>query len=171
MMVIRGTTTRHSQTGSAAGLTSNLVFVFESARVLMPNPATVTALAGLRITSVSALTSRVGATASGSTYDSFLVNHITFNEDNDIVLTQGADFVANQTVTITPANVMVIDSSPPAVVLYPADRCTWRQFPSDQGYLIDQAHFYDGTTAGGSPILEPALGYIGKSGRFVEIAG
>ena len=56
--------------------------------------------------------------------------------------------------------------------IFPADRCTWTQLNDPQGgYLIDDAYFWDGTTTGGTTIDNPRLGFIGKSGRFVEIAG
>jgi len=175
MMVIRGTTTRHATTAASAGITSPnpLVWEYEDGRTLRPNTATATALTGFRITGITALASFVGATASGSAYNNFIRDHVQLASNNDLIQfpTNQQNFATNQQIRITPANLLVISTDPAAVVLYPADRCTWRQFSEDQGYSIDQALFFDGTTAGGTAILEPALGYIGKSGRFVEIAG
>ena len=58
---------------------------------------------------------------------------------------------------------------------YPADRCTWQYDTSfTDGYRIDTVRFFPGggTDANGVAFLaspQPVLGYIGKSGRFVEI--
>ena len=55
--------------------------------------------------------------------------------------------------------------------IYPADRCSWDQFTREGGgYQIDNAIFYDGVSSALIRILEPELGFIGKSGRFVQIA-
>ena len=63
-----------------------------------------------------------------------------------------------------------------ASALFPADRCVW-DFNYNQAtvmYEIDNARFYDGATSGGERLdgnaASIALGFIGKSGRFVEIA-
>ena len=55
--------------------------------------------------------------------------------------------------------------------IYPADRCTWTQSDSadGNGYIIEEAFFFDGTSSTGTGITNPLLGYIGKSGRFVPI--
>ena len=55
--------------------------------------------------------------------------------------------------------------------IYPADRCTWEQETrtNGQGYSINNASFHPGNAAA-TTIPSPRLGYIGKSGRFVEIA-
>lgn len=55
--------------------------------------------------------------------------------------------------------------------IYPADRCTWRQNYTGSNYEITDATFFDGVTANGVDLSDAQLGYIGKSGRFVEIAG
>ena len=64
-------------------------------------------------------------------------------------------------------------------VLWPADKCS---FESDNltagGYAITNAAFYPGTSVviGGESasaehtVLNPELGYLGKSGRFVQLA-
>ena len=59
----------------------------------------------------------------------------------------------------------------PRINIHPADRCTWTQFnlPDGRGYAIADAEFFPGD-GGAIEILQPRLGYIGKSGRFVEIA-
>ena len=58
-----------------------------------------------------------------------------------------------------------------AQTIYPADRCTWVQATrtDGMGYSIASASFYPGNAAA-TVIPNPRLGYIGKSGRFVEIA-
>ena len=69
--------------------------------------------------------------------------------------------------------------------IYPADRCFWSQTSNttangiSTGYSIDTAFFLPGASVaiGGQgaatihEITNPRLGYIGKSGRFVEMAG
>ena len=59
-----------------------------------------------------------------------------------------------------------------AGVIYPADRCTWTQTQvgGTGGYVIATATFYPGNAVG-SAITDPELGFIGKSGRFVKVAG
>jgi len=55
--------------------------------------------------------------------------------------------------------------------LFPADRCAWTQTSNSNGsYNVATASFISST---GTPVTinDPVLGYIGKSGRFVEIAG
>ena len=69
------------------------------------------------------------------------------------------------------------------VTLWPADRCTWTQVnpaTSNAGYSITNAYFWPGasvavgttvTNVDAISITNPRLGFIGKTGRFVEIAG
>ena len=66
------------------------------------------------------------------------------------------------------------DASAGTTTLYPADRCTWRQIPTANGYEPSFVMFYPGNAApvdltgvAGDRIT---LGYIGKSGRFVPIS-
>ena len=58
--------------------------------------------------------------------------------------------------------------------LFPADRCVWSQVAGVNrvGYQISTAFFFPGAGTGndGTVIQDAQLGYIGKSGRFVEIA-
>ena len=58
---------------------------------------------------------------------------------------------------------------------FPADRVIWSDSPATGGgYQIDSAHFANGAAVNGNDyiaITNPRLGYIGKSGRFVELAG
>ena len=56
--------------------------------------------------------------------------------------------------------------------IYPADRCTWIQGyeTATSQYVIDSARFFDGSNPTGTILHRARLGYIGKSGRFVEIA-
>ena len=57
--------------------------------------------------------------------------------------------------------------------IHPADRCTWTQSAATGGgYAIADALFFPGAGGTGSEITitNPRLGFIGKSGRFVEIA-
>ena len=58
--------------------------------------------------------------------------------------------------------------------LFPADRCAWvqetnRESGTPVGYNISTADFIPGNGAA-LEISDPLLGFIGKSGRFVEIA-
>ena len=60
--------------------------------------------------------------------------------------------------------------------IFPADRCIWEQtVDSNGGYSIDNAAFVGLThTADGNGVYiqltSATLGFIGKSGRFVEMA-
>ena len=52
----------------------------------------------------------------------------------------------------------------------PADRCAWTTSASSaSGYQVDKAFFIH-STGNVAIVSNPTLGYIGKSGRFVEIA-
>ena len=65
----------------------------------------------------------------------------------------------------------IVDNATVGGDIFPADRCTWTQEigPDGRGYAITNAAFWSGD--GSSQIIQnPKLGYIGKSGRFVEIA-
>ena len=60
----------------------------------------------------------------------------------------------------------------------PADRCSWQiSAATGGGYNIGNVYFYDGNGTGhniGSvtnATLSHRFGFIGKSGRFVEMAG
>ena len=58
--------------------------------------------------------------------------------------------------------------------LFPADRCTWAQETNREnglpvGYNLRTADFIPGDGVA-LEIADPLLGFIGKSGRFVEIA-
>ena len=56
--------------------------------------------------------------------------------------------------------------------IFPADRCVWNQTYNGTArqYFVSTAFFFSGAAAAGTVIVDPQLGYIGKSGRFVEIA-
>ena len=56
--------------------------------------------------------------------------------------------------------------------LFPADKCVWGQIynGTTRQYEIQGAYFFSGNVTA-VQIQDPQLGYIGKSGRFVEIAG
>ena len=62
------------------------------------------------------------------------------------------------------------------VFIWPADRCTWTQEVGTGGigYDIANALFWPGVGLNGGtpdalPLVNPELGFIGKSGRFVKI--
>ena len=61
-------------------------------------------------------------------------------------------------------------SESPQGAIYPADRCTWHETASADGYgyQIDSGIFYTATT-GVSLGNDITLGVIGKSGRFVAL--
>ena len=62
----------------------------------------------------------------------------------------------------------------------PADRCSWQiTAHTGGGYEIASVRFYDGSVADGNDVsatvsgvstVNASFGYIGKSGRFVELA-
>ena len=129
-----------------------------------------------RVISVSAITRRGGGGSAppNAGINSALLPHIRFDELSNISLTPGYGAITNQAgdrIIAERVNTQVLHRNLGETSIFPADRCTWRTGPDGaRGYRIDQAVFYDGVTAGGTPIADPALGYIGKSGRFVEIA-
>ena len=55
--------------------------------------------------------------------------------------------------------------------LFPADKCVWGQIydGTAREHQIQGAYFFSGNV-NAVQIQNPQLGYIGKSGRFVEIA-
>ena len=55
--------------------------------------------------------------------------------------------------------------------IFPADKCVWGQIYNGSAteYQIQGAYFFSGNV-NAVQIQNPQLGYIGKSGRFVEIA-
>jgi len=185
MMVIRGNTTEHSIAANSAdafGTGANILWVYNSTTELFePNAALRTLLDSTtngpwRVVSVSAITRRGnGGTASPNAgINNALLPHIRFDELSNISLTPGYGAITNQAgdeIEATRAGTQVIHRNLGETSIFPADRCTWRVGPDgDRGYRIDQAVFYNGVAANGVPIADPALGYIGKSGRFVEIA-
>ena len=76
----------------------------------------------------------------------------------------------------------VISGISPATKIIPAENCTWEEVSVAGGYRIDNVEFYDGSrtnqvaAAGGQvipvprQIVNPILGYVGKSGRFVAMS-
>ena len=52
----------------------------------------------------------------------------------------------------------------------PADRCVWGFNAAPEGGYQILSAYYIGTATTHVIIANPRLGYIGKSGRFVEIA-
>jgi len=191
MMVIRGNTTEHSvafstpSTDSPGGIGSgaDIEWVYNATTERFePNGDLRTLLDDTthgpwRIVSVNAITRRGGGgtAAPNAGINSALLPHIRFDEASNISLTPGYGAITNQAgdrIIATRAGTQIIHRSAGEASIFPADRCTWRSGPDgDRGYRVDQAVFFDGVTAGGTPIVDPALGYIGKSGRFVEIAG
>lgn len=186
MMVIRGNTTEHSIAASdtnAFGTGTNLFWVYNATTERFePNPALRTLLDSTtngpwRVVSVSAITylGNGGAGPANAGTNSNLIRFLRFDEMSNISI-PGVTFLTSldqdSTIQSTRANTQVIHRNLGESSIFPADRCTWRVGADGaRGYRIDQAVFYNGVTAGGTPIADPALGYIGKSGRFVEIAG
>ena len=185
MMVIRGNTTEHSIAASdstAFGTGANLLWVYNATTERFePNSDLRTLLDSTtngpwRVVSVSGITRRGGGGSAppNAGINNALLPHIRFDELSNITLTPGYGAITNTAgdeIEATRAGTQVIHRNLGETSIFPADRCTWRTGPDgDQGYRIDQAVFFDGVTAGGTPIADPALGYIGKSGRFVEIA-
>ena len=74
----------------------------------------------------------------------------------------------------------IIGSSETSTFYLPADRCSWQiTTHTGGGYEISGVRFYAGTPATGEDIsatitalstVNASFGYIGKSGRFVELA-
>ena len=78
-------------------------------------------------------------------------------------------------ITITPG----VQIAAGGFKLFPADRCTWDYEYSNNQYDIMNAEFFLGASTTGEPTAvvglngtnrRVSLGFIGKSGRFVEIA-
>ena len=94
---------------------------------------------------------------------------VTVNANGTVTATLAAAPVAGATIQIYFGVQIVIQDTDRHI--FPADRCTWNQLNEPSGgYAIDGAFFWDGVSSAGVPIDNPRLGYIGKSGRFVEIA-
>lgn len=55
-------------------------------------------------------------------------------------------------------------------VIYPADSCIWKEADatSGYGYTINTVKYYGTGTE--VTVTTPVLGFIGKSGRFVQIS-
>jgi len=185
MMVIRGNTTEHSIAASSAdgfGTGANLIWVYNATTELFEPDSDLRALLDSttngpwRVTSVAAITRRGGGGSANPNagINAALLPHIRFDAASNISLTPGYGAITNQAgdeIEATRAGTQIIHRSAGEASIFPADRCTWRTGPDgDRGYRIDQAMFYPGNAAA-VPIIDPALGYIGKSGRFVEIAG
>jgi len=184
-MVIRGNTTEHSiasNDADAFGTGANLEWVYNATTERFePNMALRTLLDNTtngpwRVVSVSSITRRGGGGSAppNAGINNALLPHIRFDELSIFTLTPGYCAITNHSghgLEATRAGTQVRHTNLVETSRFPADSCTWRTGPDgDRGYRIDQAVFYDGATAGGTPIADPALGYIGKSGRFVEIA-
>ena len=70
-----------------------------------------------------------------------------------------------------PSVTVDIDVPDEETFIYPADRCTWHvQEAEGGGYEIVSAQFWNGASTTPTDIPFARLGFIGKSGRFVEIA-
>ena len=72
-----------------------------------------------------------------------------------------------------PANTFGTSTNLATDVLHlPADRCTWTSSAATGGgYKIDKAYLILGAgSTSTATISNPKLGFIGKSGRFVEMA-
>lgn len=189
MMMILGNTTEHAiaattttaNGGPGFGSTASLTWTFSSTTGLWTVDATsrgllnATTTGPWRVTSVSAVTVTVGGgtTAAQAAFNTAIVPHIHFDDNNNLLIS-GFQFGAltnGDTIVATAANTMVVHSLRTGDTLYPADRCTWQTVPDgDRGYAVNNARFFSGAAAAGTVILDPRLGYIGKSGRFVEIA-
>ena len=64
---------------------------------------------------------------------------------------------------------MLVIKSTNTAVIYPADNCSWKEAAvSAGGYSINTANFYG--TGSAVSIANPVLGFIGKSGRFVQVS-
>ena len=83
---------------------------------------------------------------------------------------------------VASANITVagraINSGSSQVFYLPADRCSWQiSAATGGGYNVGNVFFYDGNGAGvdvstiTNATLSHRFGFIGKSGRFVEMAG
>jgi len=174
MMVIRGVD--HPTPTAFTGIHT---FVSTGGRVFAPDAALRTALAGRRIVSLSqnngSITFRISGTNAQAAFNNAALPHIHFDDQNNLIL--DADYnpllrIRAGDTAVVQTNVLMTVPTTIAYHIYPADRCTWRQTYDNNSneYLVYDATFYPGN-ATGVTIDEAQLGYIGKSGRFVGIAG
>jgi len=174
MMVIRGV-----DHPTATPFTGIHTFRSAGGRIFSPDAALRTALAGRRIVSLSqsngSIAFTIQGTAAQAAFNNGALPHIHFDDENNLIL--DSDYnpllrIRSGDTAVVQTNVLMTVPVTIAYHLYPADRCTWRQTYDDvtNQYLIYDATFYPGNAAG-ITIDEAQLGYIGKSGRFVEIAG
>jgi len=179
MMVIRGAVVASPTPDNAAR-----TFVNIGGRVWAPDSNAQTAFAGRRYVS---LTTTAGTITQFQARDSSgnLVNfptavrdaaptHLHFDNNNNLILDNtfaiANHFNEGDRIVFAASRLSYV----PALeefVIYPADRCTWRTtYQPTHGYQVYDATFF-GLGTSGTSITSPSLGYIGKSGRFVEIAG
>ena len=158
MMMIRGT----DGTGAAAsGLTVAFDFV-------NPTTAVVSGTPNFLLATIARLN-----TGSLSTAQQELLAQHLFIDENTIIIDDNfpTRFGSGDTITIPVGQATLLNSAVVHETLYPADRCTWRQHSlGARGYGAANVQFYPGNAAA-IDIVSAELGYIGKSGRFVEIAG
>ena len=107
------------------------------------------------------------ATQSGST--------ITVTTTSDLSGAASAASPSNTAADTSPATGRWTNNYPTmSTQVYPADRCTWHVVPeseraNDANRRIESALFHPGNAAA-TTVANPRFGYIGKTGRFVEIA-
>jgi len=187
MMMIRGTVTEHEIASNTSDgfnrTTPNNLWTYDaSTSTWAPNAATRAALDDTtrgpwRVTRLAQVSVRVGGgtTFAQPAFDAAIISHLHFDENSNLSIDSSFSFGAltdGDEIFATPANTFIIHRNSSGTRLYPADRCTWQTdyFGTQGGYGINNAVFYTGNSDTGTTILDPALGYIGKTGRFVEIA-
>ena len=143
----------------------------------------------LEVGDVIRISGLTGPTASGFNGDYPITAHLDSRGRRDfrssVAHTDGVSATSGNNEASIPAAYISINGIPfddrfPGRI-YPADRCTWQQDyvgGAEKSYEINNAEFFDGAsfTAGtetrrSTRIINAQLGYIGKSGRFVAIAG
>ena len=177
MMVVRALTDV-TPVATTANLTFNLTA--NNSRIWAPNAAAQTYLANsgdpLSLVTLTTITSFTNNNNNvGAAFITASTPHFYFDDDNNLRLDRSWGplnaFLTPSVIVVNAGGATQVDADNGGYRIYPADRCTWRQDPGEnnQGYIVHSAQFFGlGTTA--TVLHDAQLGYIGKSGRFVEIA-
>jgi len=176
MMMIRALLDANPRAVNAINTSAptNLVFINSANRIWVPNAATRTALDNsgdpITLLTFSAIASQTGLNPA---FVTAALSHFYFDAQNNLRLDtswNSLSAIPQSTINIASSNAMGTDANSSGDSYYPADRCTWRQDYDGRNYIIHSASFYPGNTTAVT-LHSAELGYIGKSGRFVEIAG
>ncbi len=167
MMVIRGDDPNTGREFNTAGTIETITAA--AAAVITISTAAAVSVFGSGDTALQADDILIVSGVTGETAFNTSYKVVTFNSSSRIITTDVDSSGFAGTPVFTAATLVANKASD--YLILPADRCTWHQITGvNGGYAIAQAEFFAGDSSSGKPINKPRLGFIGKSGRFVEIA-